>query len=143
MIKLPGYTEAEKRVIATGHLLTLALALAHHGLTAEQVHIPDEAIEAVIIGYTRKAGIWDLAGALAALCGKVVRRQRVSWPLPGIRLTSTNSTWPSPTVVRHRPNGDPWPPGAAGDLRAGHVGDGLRRDLDPASRPPPPYRVPG
>ena len=83
MIKLPGYTEAEKRVIATGHLLTLALASAHHGLTAEQVHIPDEAIEAVIIGYTRKAGIWDLAGALAALCGKVVRRRAEGDETPG------------------------------------------------------------
>ena len=35
----------------------------------------DEAVEAIIRGYTRTAGVWGLAGALGALCGKVVRRQ--------------------------------------------------------------------
>ena len=73
VIELSGYTEAEKRVIATGHLLPLQLAF--HGLTAGQVRITDEAVEAVIRGYTREAGVWDLAGILGALCAKVVRRR--------------------------------------------------------------------
>ncbi len=73
VIELPGYTEAEKRVIATGHLLPLQFAL--HGLTAGQVRITDEAVDAVIRGYTREAGVWDLAGILGALCAKVVRRR--------------------------------------------------------------------
>ena len=60
-------------MIATRHLLPLQLAL--HGLTAGQVRISDEAIDAVIRGYTREAGVWDLAGALGALCAKVVRRR--------------------------------------------------------------------
>ena len=73
VIELSGYTEAEKRAIATGHLLPLQLAF--HGLTAGQVRITDEAVEAVIRGYTREAGVWDLAGILGALCAKVVRRR--------------------------------------------------------------------
>ena len=61
-------TEAEKPVIATGCLLPLQLA--RHGLTADQVQVNDDAVEAVIGGYTREAGVWDLAGALGALCAK-------------------------------------------------------------------------
>ena len=73
VIELPGYTAAEKRVIATEHLLPLQLAL--HGLPADHVRITDEAVDAVIRGYTREAGLWDLAGILGALCAKVVRRR--------------------------------------------------------------------
>ena len=73
LIELSGYTDAEKRVIATDHLLPLELAL--HRLTADDVHFADEAIEAIVRGYTRTAGVWELAGALGALCGKVVRRR--------------------------------------------------------------------
>ena len=73
VIELPGYTAAEKRVIATAHLLPLQLAL--HGLPADQVRITDEAVEAVIRGYTRQPGVWDLAKTLGAMCAKVVRRR--------------------------------------------------------------------
>ena len=73
VVELSGYTEAEKRVIATGHLLPLQLA--RHGLTAEQVHVTGEAVGALIRGYTREAGVWGLAGALGELCGKLVRRR--------------------------------------------------------------------
>ena len=73
VVELPGYTEAEKRVIATGHLLPLQLA--RHGLTAEQVQVTGEAVGALIRGYTREAGVWGLAGALGELCAKLVRRR--------------------------------------------------------------------
>ena len=73
VIELPGYTDAEKRAIAREHLLPWQLAC--HGLTADQVQVADEAIEAMIRGYTRNAGVWDLADALATVCAKVVRRR--------------------------------------------------------------------
>ena len=74
VVELPGYTAADKRVIATRHVLPLQLA--RHGLTAEQVHVTDEAVEALIRGYTRQAGVWGLAGGgLGGLCGKLVRRR--------------------------------------------------------------------
>ena len=73
VIELPGYTDADKGVIATRHLLPWQLA--HHGLTADQVQVTEQAMEAVISGYTRGAGVWDLADALATVCAKVVRRR--------------------------------------------------------------------
>ena len=73
VIELPGYTDTEKRAIATGHLLPLQLA--RHGLAADQVQFTDAAVGAVIHGYTHEAGVWGLAGALGAVCGKVVRRR--------------------------------------------------------------------
>ena len=48
VVELPGYTDAEKRVIATRRLLPLQLA--RHGLTAGQVHVTGEAIGAIIGG---------------------------------------------------------------------------------------------
>ncbi|MCY4120208.1 MAG: endopeptidase La, partial [Acidobacteria bacterium] len=41
----------------------------------DQVQVTDEAIEAMISGYTRGAGVWDLADALAKVCAKVVCRR--------------------------------------------------------------------
>ena len=73
VIELPGYTDTEKRVIATGNLWPLQLAL--HGLKADRVRIGGEALDAVIRGYAREPGVWDLAGALGALCASVVRRR--------------------------------------------------------------------
>ena len=73
VIELSGYTDAEKRVIAAGHLLPLALAF--HRLTADDVRFTDAAVDTIVRGYARKAGVWGLAGALGAVCGKVVRRR--------------------------------------------------------------------
>ena len=46
-----------------------------HGLTADQVEVTDEAVGAVIGGYTREAGVWRLASVLDDVCAKVVRRR--------------------------------------------------------------------
>ena len=73
VLRLSEYTEAEKRAVATDHLLPFELAL--HRLTADDVRFTDEAIEALVRGYTRTAGVWGVAGALGAVCGKVVRRR--------------------------------------------------------------------
>ena len=73
VIEVPGYTDAEKRVITATHLLPWQIA--HHGLSADQVQVTKEAIEAMIGGYTRNAGVWDLADALATVCAKVLRRR--------------------------------------------------------------------
>ena len=54
VLELPGYTEEEKLVIATEHLL--ARQIENHGLTAEQVVFTEQALRAVIRGYTREAG---------------------------------------------------------------------------------------
>ncbi len=73
LVELPGYTEDEKRVIATEHLLRLQLD--RHGLAAEQVQVTGEAVATLIRGYTREAGVWGLAAVLGAVCSKLVRRR--------------------------------------------------------------------
>ena len=73
VVEVPGYTEAEKRAIAAGHLLPLQLA--RHGLTAGQVRVTGEAVDAIVRGYTRETGVWGLADALGTVCAKVVRRR--------------------------------------------------------------------
>ena len=73
VVELPGYTEAAKRVIAARSLLPGLLRL--HGLTADEVEVTEEAVGAVIRGYTREAGVWRLAGALGEVCARVVRRR--------------------------------------------------------------------
>ena len=42
---------------------------------ADQVEVTDEAVGAIIGGYTREAGVWRLAAALGEVCAKVVRRR--------------------------------------------------------------------
>ena len=73
VIELPGYTDADKRTIAKEHLLPWQPAC--YGLTADHVRVTEQAIEPMIGGYTRNAGVWDLAEPLGTVCVKVVRRR--------------------------------------------------------------------
>lgn len=73
VVELSGYAETEKREIATRYLWPGLLRL--HGLTTDQVEVTDEAVGAIIGGYTREAGVWRLAAALGEVCAKVVRRR--------------------------------------------------------------------
>ena len=73
VLEIPGYTEEEKLAIARDHLVQKQVA--NHGLTPEQLTITDEAIQAVIRGYTREAGVRNLERELGALCRKAARRR--------------------------------------------------------------------
>jgi len=73
VLELPGYTEEEKLRIAVEHLV--AKQVQNHGLTTESITFGDDAIHAVIRGYTREAGVRNLERELAALCRKVARRR--------------------------------------------------------------------
>ena len=73
VLEIPGYTEEEKLAIAREHLVQKQIA--NHGLTAEQITITDEALRAVIRGYTREAGVRNLEREIAALCRKAARRR--------------------------------------------------------------------
>ena len=72
VLELPGYTEDEKLQIALEHLV--GRQIENHGLTAEQIAFSDEALRAVIHGYTREAGVRNLEREIGALCRKVARR---------------------------------------------------------------------
>jgi ATP-dependent Lon protease len=73
VLELPGYTEEEKLKIARDHLV--AKQVTNHGLTAEQVEFADEALRAIVRGYTREAGVRNLEREIGAICRKIARRQ--------------------------------------------------------------------
>jgi ATP-dependent Lon protease len=73
VLEIPGYTEEEKLAIARDHLVQKQIV--NHGLTAEQITITDDALRAVIRGYTREAGVRNLEREIAALCRKAARRR--------------------------------------------------------------------
>lgn len=72
VIELPSYTAEEKVQIAKRHLLPKQMD--KHGLGKAQLAISEEAMHAVVAGYTREAGVRRLEQLLAKLCRKVAKR---------------------------------------------------------------------
>jgi ATP-dependent Lon protease len=71
IIRIPGYTEAEKIEIAKRHVLPKLAK--DHGLKPEEWIVPDETIQDLIRYYTREAGVRSLERALGNLARKAVR----------------------------------------------------------------------
>jgi ATP-dependent Lon protease len=72
LLRLSGYSEEEKIVIARRYLIPRQLKEA--GLTAEQLAISDEALRRVISRYTREAGLRQLERAIGRLTRKIALR---------------------------------------------------------------------
>lgn len=70
VIEISSYTEQEKLQIAKRHLLKKQLDL--HGLSDEQLTIPDETMMYIIRHYTREAGVRQLERLIARVCRKSV-----------------------------------------------------------------------
>jgi ATP-dependent Lon protease len=70
MIRLGGYITSEKLAIAKHHLLPRVLERS--GLKPGQLAIDDTALEAVIEGYAREAGVRNLEKQLSAIARKAV-----------------------------------------------------------------------
>ncbi|HEX6555982.1 MAG TPA: endopeptidase La, partial [Ktedonobacteraceae bacterium] len=87
IIDLPGYMFEEKVTIGMRYLLPKVLN--EHGLTAEQVKIPQSVMQHIVTDYTREAGVRNLERQLAAICRKAARRI-IERPKTYLRLT-TNS----------------------------------------------------
>ena len=66
VLELPSYTTLEKQAIARAHLLPKQLAA--HGLDGVRVTLTDGALERIITGHTREAGVRALEKRLAAVC---------------------------------------------------------------------------
>jgi len=73
VLELPGYTEEEKLMIATQHLVDRQVL--NHGLNNQQLSFSDLALREIIRGYTREAGVRNLEREVGAICRKVARRQ--------------------------------------------------------------------
>jgi ATP-dependent Lon protease len=87
IIEIPGYTEEEK--INIGRAYLLPKVLQEHGLSPDQVRIPDKVMQYIITRYTREAGVRSLERQLAAICRKAARRI-VQHPETRLRLTLQN-----------------------------------------------------
>jgi ATP-dependent Lon protease len=72
VVDFSGYTEREKLMIARNYLIPRQLR--EHGLSPEQIELPDEAVSEVITGYTREAGVRQLEREIGKLARKVARK---------------------------------------------------------------------
>ncbi|MBV8528249.1 MAG: endopeptidase La [Candidatus Dormibacteraeota bacterium] len=90
LIKLDGYTIEEKLAIARDHLLGRQIVQA--GLRPEEVTMDGEAIEAVITGYTREAGVRNLERELGKVTRKVATEFATGTLQPPVAVTKEQVT---------------------------------------------------
>jgi ATP-dependent Lon protease len=72
VIRLSGYTDREKLMIARGYLIPRQIR--ENGLREEEVEFSDEALSTVIRSYTREAGVRNLEREIGRICRKVATR---------------------------------------------------------------------
>ncbi len=72
ILRLSGYTEEEKRIIARRHLIPKQLEA--NGIGTEHVQIDDDALGEIIARYTKEAGLRNLERELASIFRKVAVR---------------------------------------------------------------------
>jgi ATP-dependent Lon protease len=72
VIRLDGYTEDEKVVIARDHLL--ARQEERNGLRPDEVEMTDDAVRQIVSDYTREAGVRNLERELGKVLRKVATR---------------------------------------------------------------------
>ncbi len=72
IIRLPGYTNFEKREIARRYLAPRQIR--ENGLKSRQIYFSMAAIDEIIDYYTREAGVRHLEQSIAAVCRKLARK---------------------------------------------------------------------
>ena len=113
IIELPGYILDEKVNIGLRHILPAVLN--EHGLTPEQLKIPQSVMQHIVTDYTREAGVRNLERQLATISRKAARRV-LEKPNTRLRLTTHSleqylgaprysSAPPVPTLEDWRGNG--------------------------------------
>ncbi|XP_069572998.1 lon protease homolog 2, peroxisomal [Brachyistius frenatus] len=100
VLQVPGYTQEEKVEIAHRHLIPNQLD--QHGLTPQQLHIPQETTQDVISRYTREAGVRSLERKIGAICRAVAVKVA-----EGHLLTKTETLTPESST---RPGDKATPP---------------------------------
>ena len=71
VIEVSSYTENEKLHIAKDHLVKKQQE--HHGLTEKQLSITNGALQKMISGYTKEAGVRQLERKIGEICRKAAR----------------------------------------------------------------------
>ena len=131
VIQLSGYTEDEKLGIARKYLVPKQLEA--HGLTDEQLTLPDDALRVVIREYTREAGVRNLERRIARPLPQDGTRDRRGQGAKVPRRRATVRSWLGPRRFLAEPRKRTADPGVATGLaytrcrrrRALHRGDGL------------------
>ena len=72
VIEINSYTETEKFHIAKEHLIPKQIK--KNGLMAKQVSFSKDAVNGIIDGYTREAGVRELERSIAAVCRKAAAK---------------------------------------------------------------------
>lgn len=84
VIHVSGYTVSEKMQIARRHLVSREIASS--GLSTSNLCIADDAMEEIVVNYTREAGVRQLRREIATICrhgkGKPLHAcvSRLAWP---------------------------------------------------------------
>lgn len=71
LIEVTSYTENEKMHIAKKHLI--AKQMKKNGLKEKQLTLSDKALNRVIVGYTKEAGVRNLERKIGEICRKAAR----------------------------------------------------------------------
>jgi ATP-dependent Lon protease len=86
VIRIPGYTEDEKRNIAEQYLIPKQMEA--NGLNAGELTLTSEVVMDIIRYYTREAGVRNLDREIAKICRKVVKLQVSSQSAEGVEITT-------------------------------------------------------
>ncbi|HET7449741.1 MAG TPA: endopeptidase La, partial [Gaiellaceae bacterium] len=80
VIRIAGYLDHEKLAIARRHLVPRQLA--KHGLDPARVQFDGDALQRILRGYTREAGVRELERRIARVARKLARRAVGQTPAP-------------------------------------------------------------
>lgn len=72
IIELPGYLDYEKKHIAFNHIIPKQIEA--HGLKNNQIKFKPEAVDKIIMEYTKEAGVRNLEREIASICRKTTKR---------------------------------------------------------------------
>lgn len=86
VIRIPGYTEDEKRNIAERYLIPKQLK--QNGLKKDEVAIPEDTVTDIIRYYTREAGVRSLEREIAKVCRKMVKAFSLDELKPKLDVTA-------------------------------------------------------
>jgi ATP-dependent Lon protease len=90
VLQLAGYTEQEKTEIARRFLVPKAIE--QNGLTAAQITLEPDAVQAIVQRYTREAGVRNLEREINSVCRKVARKVVVEGPATSDTITPERLT---------------------------------------------------
>ncbi|MBT7121114.1 MAG: endopeptidase La [Nitrosomonadales bacterium] len=88
IIRLPGYTEAEKASIAKKYLLPKQLQT--HGLKKSEIKVTSKAIKDIIQYYSREAGVRKLEQEISKICRKAVKKLLTNKKIKSINVNNKN-----------------------------------------------------